>query len=194
MKELWKDIIGFEGYYQISDLGRVRSLDREIKSHLKGKEYVKKITGRILKPVNNGIGYFQINLLRDGKTLKKYIHVLVAEHFLEKPNNIDFYEVNHIDHIKYNNTVENLEYVTKSENMLKSADFYGRIEYSCVDCKCKIQSYKAKRCVKCSNKNNRKIKNRPNKKELLELLNVNSYVKVGKMFGVSDNTIRNWLK
>ena len=194
MKEVWKDILEYEGLYQVSNLGRVRSLDRIVYSHIKGKPYQKMFNGKIMSPANNGIGYYQVGFTNNGKTSKKYVHVLVAEHFLEKPNDFEYFEVNHIDHNKSNNTLTNLEYVTKSQNILKSADFYGRVEYKCKDCGNNLSDGKATRCLSCNSINSRKVKNRPTVEQLLELLASNSFIKVGKMYGVSDNTIRSWLK
>lgn len=101
MEELWKDIEGFEGLYQVSNLGNVKSLKRNI----------------ILKP---GIvaykktkenGYYIVNL----KSKPFYIHRLVAEAFIPNPENKP--QINHIDCNKRNNNVKNLEWVTREENI-----------------------------------------------------------------------------
>ena len=96
MKE-WKKIYGFE-CYAISNEGDV----------MNGK-------GVVMKPFLSGAGYLQVSLFRNGTRIKKYVHRLVAETFLEK--NSYFVEVNHKDGNKTNNRVENLEWCTKKENM-----------------------------------------------------------------------------
>ena len=94
-----KEIQEFGGRYFVSDDGFV--LNREMK---------------VVKPsINRKTGYCQQNLSKDGRVVMRYLHRLVAEHFLVKP---DFpCEVNHIDGNKQNNAVQNLEWVTRSENV-----------------------------------------------------------------------------
>lgn len=109
MKEVWKDIKGFEGIYQVSNLGKVRSLTRKVWNYTK--------PGRILKPHFKNNGYLQISL-SDGENVSKhiYIHRLVAQAFIPNPNNLP--QINHKDFNKQNNVVNNLEWVTTSENQL----------------------------------------------------------------------------
>lgn len=103
--EVWKDVKGYEGFYQVSNLGRVKSLPRN--------GTVKR--ERILTPHRVG-GYLHAELNMRGVHKGKKIHRLVAEAFIPNPDNKR--EVNHIDGNKHNNTVENLEWVTSSENQL----------------------------------------------------------------------------
>ena len=105
MQEIWKDIEGYEGLYEVSNLGRVRSLDRVV-VYSNGRKCLYK--GRILKPANNTVGYFFCVLCKNGQKKKKYIHRLVAEAFIPNPDNLP--EVNHRDEVKTNNHVENLEW------------------------------------------------------------------------------------
>ena len=108
-KEIWKDIKGYEGIYQISNLGNVKSLQRiDSNNHL--------VKEKILKSSSNGIGkgYLWVKLGRKGK--KEKIHRLVAKAFIPNPNNKK--EVNHIDGNTHNNKVDNLEWVTHKENCL----------------------------------------------------------------------------
>lgn len=107
-REIWKDIEGYEGLYQVSNMGRVRSLDREdAQGH--------RIKGKVLVVSSNGKGYRQINLWQYGDVKHKFIHRLVAIAFLDNPNNLP--EVNHKDENKANNSVSNLEWCTRLYNM-----------------------------------------------------------------------------
>ena len=103
MNEIWKDIDGYEGLYQVSNLGNVKSLNYR----RTGKE-------RILKPGNNGLGYLFVILCNNGKLKHFKIHRLVAKAFLENPDNKS--DVNHKDEDKTNNNVDNLEWMTRLEN------------------------------------------------------------------------------
>ncbi len=118
MDELWKDIDNFKGYYQISNKGRVRSLDRYViannhggKKLLKGK--IMKLT-RVKGRQQGKNNYLAVNLRKEGKNKVYLIHQLVGQHFIPNPNNLP--TINHIDGIKYHNNVENLEWLTYSKN------------------------------------------------------------------------------
>ncbi|MCT3335172.1 NUMOD4 domain-containing protein [Lacticaseibacillus paracasei] len=106
-KEIWRDIKGFEGLYQISTIGRVRSLDR-----VDSRGNYRK--GKALADVVSGNGYHQVNLWRDGKVEIKLTHRLMAKTFIPNPDNLP--QVNHRDEDKGNNRVENLEWCTASYN------------------------------------------------------------------------------
>lgn len=111
MSEIWKDVIGYEGYYQISNLGNVRSLDRTIE-YKNGRLYHKK--GHIMSCNKDTKGYFTISFTKNNHPKRWWIHRLVAQAFLS-----DFDEslvVNHIDGVKTNNQVSNLEMVTSQGN------------------------------------------------------------------------------
>lgn len=108
MKEVWKDIEGYEGIYQISNLGAVKSLARV---DAKGNNRVEKI----LKGIPTSDGYLRVHLCINTKRIKKPIHRLVAETFIPNPDNKP--QVNHIDEDKTNNTLDNLEWVTAKENV-----------------------------------------------------------------------------
>lgn len=100
MTEIWKDIKGYEGIYQVSSRGRVKSL--------------KNSKARILRPRFNNKGYNVACLCKEGKVEYKLVHRLVAEEFINNFENKPY--VNHIDGDKLNNSVNNLEWVTPSEN------------------------------------------------------------------------------
>lgn len=110
--EIWKPIKGYEGIYEVSNLGRIKSLERKVHADFKfGKTRTYK--ERILKPgiVN---GYQQVKL-RDNSNKIVYVHRLVAETFINNPNN--YKTINHIDGNKQNNCVDNLEWCTQKENV-----------------------------------------------------------------------------
>lgn len=107
MNEEWRDIEGYEGFYQVSNLGRVRSLTRPIHNYMK--------PGKVLAQHDNGHSYVSVGLHKPGMVNKHaYVHRLVAKAFIPNPDNLP--EVNHKDFNKKNNTVENLEWVTSSDN------------------------------------------------------------------------------
>ena len=100
--EVWRDIDGYDGMYQVSDLGRVRS-----------NKYG---DWRVLRPKTNGIGYLIVDLYRDRKMKHFYVHRLVASAFIEN-DSIFNTEINHINEDKTDNRVENLEWCDRSYNL-----------------------------------------------------------------------------
>lgn len=110
-EEIWKPVVGYEGYYEVSNKGNVISLDRIIVCKA-GGTYVKK--GKMLKQGNNR-GYKMVTLYKDKNVSYKYVHKIVAEAFI--PNFDNLPEVNHKDEIRTNNDVSNLEWCTKKYNM-----------------------------------------------------------------------------
>lgn len=110
--ETWKDIQGYEGIYQISSYGQVRSLDR-----FDGIRYRK---GQLIALAMKKNGYLQVGLRKDGKRKWFGVHRLVAIHFIDNPLNKS--QVNHIDCNKQNNHVSNLEWVSPEENMKHARD------------------------------------------------------------------------
>lgn len=111
IQETWVDIKGYEGIYQVSDLGNVRSIDRL--NYNKGNNSYHKTKGVIRKKVTHKNGYDQVMLANNG--LKLFlVHRLVANAFIENPSNKD--EVNHINGIKTDNRAVNLEWCTRKEN------------------------------------------------------------------------------
>lgn len=108
--EVWKDIQGYEGFYQVSSLGRIRSLD---KPYFKGKPYIRK--GKILVQKLQRNGYMKIGLLKNNIQKWHNVHRIVAGAFIPNPNNLPY--VNHKDEDKANNAVLNLEWCTPSYNI-----------------------------------------------------------------------------
>lgn len=102
---------GYEGLYQISNLGRVKSLPK-LMTNGKGNYYRKE---RILKPITQDAGYFTVTLYKDRKDTMYYIHKLVAEAFIPNLNNLPI--INHKDEDKHNNRVDNLEWCTDEYNL-----------------------------------------------------------------------------
>lgn len=97
--EVWRNVIGYEGIYRVSNLGRIKSVKKDL----------------ILSPKHNHDGYLRIQLWRNCKAIFVSIHRLVAEAFINNPENKPF--VNHINGTKCDNTVENLEWCTQKENI-----------------------------------------------------------------------------
>lgn len=111
--EIWRDVIGFEGIYQVSNYGKIRSLDRV---DARGrKRYAKEIALSF-----SGDGYGRVGLHKNKKRYKFLVHRLVAQCFLESIEGKD--EVNHIDGIKSNNHVTNLEWCNRHDNIRHSFD------------------------------------------------------------------------
>ena len=106
--EEWRDIKGYEGYYQISNLGRVKSLPRDVGSNRCKKEI-------IMKTSIDKDGYEHLVLCKDGKQKHFRVNRLVAQAFIPNPNNYPV--VNHKDENKTNNRVENLEWCTITYNI-----------------------------------------------------------------------------
>lgn len=114
-KEIWKPIKGFESLYEVSNLGRVKSLERKVRTTNNGTDCLKYIKERILKPKINRGGYKVVLLYNGGKRKYITIHRLVAMAFISNPNN--YPQINHKDENKENNTVENLEWCDSKYNI-----------------------------------------------------------------------------
>lgn len=109
MDEAWRDIPQYIGYYQASNLGRIRSVERIAKNGRMVKSHIIKIK---VHPVT---GYCMVTLGIDGKPITKLVHRLVASAFMENPNRLP--QINHIDENKENNAITNLEWCTAKHNM-----------------------------------------------------------------------------
>lgn len=116
MEEVWKPVVGYEGYYEVSNLGRVKTAAIFIRHDGNWSEeggYVKKI--KIRNQQTNRYGYKTIKLCKLGNCKQARVHRLVAEAFIDTDNLNN--QINHIDGDKTNNIVSNLEWVTAAENM-----------------------------------------------------------------------------
>ena len=113
--EIWKDITGYEGYFQVSNLGNFRSLDRRIKHKDSGTRLY---PGKPLLKETTLDGYQRIVLMKEAIKKRFMCHRLVAQEFIPNPENKPF--INHINGNKSDNRVENLEWCTQSENELHS--------------------------------------------------------------------------
>ena len=111
--EIWKDIKGYEGIYQVSNLGNVASKDRRVINRPSGSMRIAR--GAMMAPWDNGNGYLVVSLRKGRGRKNHYVHRLVAEAFLEIEEGKDI--VNHKDYNKHNNSADNLEWCTQKENV-----------------------------------------------------------------------------
>lgn len=102
--EVWKPVEGYEGLYEVSNLGRVRSLNFNHTGQI-----------RVFKPTTDSYGYLHVGLYKNGKPKTFKVHRLVASAFIENPGNLE--QVNHKDEDKTNNRVENLEWCDSRYNI-----------------------------------------------------------------------------
>ena len=109
--EIWRDIEGYEGLYQVSNEGRVKSLER---NYISGNHAVQHQEEMLLTPCANSDNYLIVGLSKNGVWVGFKVHKLVAESFIPNPNGYDV--VHHKDHNKENNTVENLEWMNKEDH------------------------------------------------------------------------------
>ena len=121
LRKLWHSVRGYEGLYQVSNFGEIKSLSRW--KHLpNGKYTVSK--EKLLSPAQIGKdGYKFVYLTVDGRSKRFYVHRIVAEAFLPNPNRLPF--VNHLNGIKFDNRPENLEWCSRSENTKHAARVLG---------------------------------------------------------------------
>ena len=112
MSEEWRPIEGYEGLYEVSSYGRVRSLDRYVKTCYEAYKLHK---GKILSPAKDKNGYLKVHLCCNGKHNIIRVHRLVCKAFIPNPDNLP--EVNHKDEDKTNNSVDNLEWCDHSYNI-----------------------------------------------------------------------------
>ena len=132
MQEVWKDIAGYVGFYQISNLGRIKRLEHTDKTGHLYRE-------RIVKCSNNGRGYFRAHLSKDGVANWHLVHRLVASAFI--PPKVGCNIVNHLDNNPSNNRVDNLEWTDCKGNMQHAAK-QGRMHFNPQNLKKAIEAHK----------------------------------------------------
>lgn len=132
--ENWKPVVGFEGYYEVSDLGRVRRVETYVNTGIKHSEK-RRVDGKILKQKINRAGYCCVDLCANSKKKTVTVHQLVARAFLEKSE--EQTEVNHKNCVKTDNRLSNLEWCTPRENKdhAKANDRYYNPNGKPVRCK-----------------------------------------------------------
>jgi len=164
--ESWKEVVGYEGWYEISDLGRTKRIKAATNTY----------AGRILKPGLDGDGYHKVSLSKAGDIRSVKVHKMVITAFIgPRPEGK---QINHIDGDKSNNRLDNLEYVTQSENML--------------------HAYKIGLESQRGEKNNYSKLTEENVHEIRRLVGEESQKSMAKRFGVAQETIngvvkgRNW--
>jgi hypothetical protein len=110
MSEIWKPIEGYEGYYEVSNLGRVRSVDRQIINNNR----ITNLKGQVLRTHSAAYGYLYVTLTKESVAKHFSVHRLVAKTFIPNPNELP--QVNHKDWDTTNNVVENLEWCDAKYN------------------------------------------------------------------------------
>lgn len=121
MPEEWRPVVGYEGLYEVSNMGRVRSLDRKLKGPCGTVETHR---GQVLKEQALKNGYREVHVCRDGKRKHRTVHSLVAEAFLgERP---DKHDILHLDGDRSNNAANNLRYDTRAENLHSTYAYGGK--------------------------------------------------------------------
>jgi hypothetical protein len=127
MMEIWKDIKGYEGSYQISNLGRVKRLQGTVRNNIYGGMRI--VTEKILSPTDNGHGYKLVGLRKDGRRKNHYVHRLVATAFIDNPHSFQY--VNHLDRDRANNIAGNLEWCTQLDNVAYAAENMKKQKTEC---------------------------------------------------------------
>lgn len=110
--EIWKDVVGYEGLYQVSNLGRIKRLPSIVKNR-----YIK---GGLLNPRKHNYGYLSVYLCKNGVCEQWLLHRIVAIAFIPNPKNLP--QINHKDSNRRNNFASNLEWVTRSQNIKHAYD------------------------------------------------------------------------
>ena len=185
--EIWKDIKNYKGLYQVSNLGRVKNVKRIVKIS-KNKEKYKEVPEHILKPYINKSGYAYVTLANNGNSKNVRVHRLVAETFI--PNTYDKSQVNHINGIKTDNRVENLEWVTCQENIKKAWDTGLRDNNREIIKKCLIERNKKRDYSK--NKYKTIIIQYDLNGNIIE--KYKTMLEAGIKYNVHNSTISRWIK
>lgn len=144
MIEEWRPVVGYEGLYEVSNLGRVKSVERDMTTQRRDKNgkvstYIYHVKERILKQGRRIDGYADVSLSFKGQTILHCVHRLLAEAWIPNPNNYNY--VNHIDLDKTNNSLNNLEWVSCSGNMNHAVQRYANPQSIAIYCKETRQVY-----------------------------------------------------
>lgn len=168
-QEVWKDVVGFESSHMISSYGRVLTKGRYVKNH--GTSVWQ--PEHLRKAYITTSGYMQVGLNVNGKQYKKYIHRLVAEAFLDNSQMLP--EVDHIDHNRLNNHLNNLRWVDHKENM-KGISRPKRKQHTATK--------------------GRRISAKPLKEDLESMIREKrgNFTAVGKVYSVTGSAVRKWCK
>lgn len=166
-EEIWKPIEGYEGYYEVSNLGKVRSVDRYITYNICKKIAIRHQKEVVLQDKPSKLGYPIIHLSKDGKTKPFYVHRLVANAFVDNPNGFTY--INHKDENKANNNAYNLEWCTQQYNST-----YGTaIERKCLKTRNKNGNPMA---VNCYDKSLNLLCTYPSMNEAKRRLGIHTYI------------------
>lgn len=199
MEETWKDAYGYEDILKVSNKGRIYRKSRYVNNN--GTQVKRK--GRMASLYVGGSGYYYVNISVKGKRKNLRVHRVVLQTF-QPIDNYEEMTVNHKDGEKLNNNLDNLEWMTLKENIRHAWDtgIVGSTGITMYKHKCKScgkhferereESYYCS--VECSSYGDRKVKKRPSKDYLYELIKENNFRIVGRKYGVTDNTIRKWCK
>ena len=122
MGERWRPVPGWSGYYEVSSLGRVRSVPRQVRCRGGG---MRRLSGRVLAPATDEGGYLRVGLWRDGRPSHEFVHRLVVAAFIGPIG--PGMQVDHRNGVRTDNRVENLEVVTPLENIRRSIERGGHI-------------------------------------------------------------------
>lgn len=122
MREEWRDIVGYEGLYQVSNLGRVKGVARKVNRNC----HMVSVPERFLNQSDNTNGYLRVSLSKDNHVKQAFVHRLVAEAFVDNPKGYKY--IDHLDSDRHNNKPDNLVWCTQSEN-IAAAYSRGRRKY-----------------------------------------------------------------
>lgn len=144
MQEEWRSVVGYEGLYEISNLGRVKSLERTIpytfhdkSGNLRSANY--HVKEKILKQGRRHDGYADVSLSKSGTPVLHCVHRILAEAWIPNPNNYNY--VNHIDLDKTNNSLDNLEWISNSGNVVHAVKRYSNPQSIAIYCEETQQVY-----------------------------------------------------
>lgn len=193
MEEIWTNIIGYEGLYQVSNLGQVKSLERD---YLTGNGGVRHIETHYLRQAETAKGYLKVTLLKNGKRKTKHVHRLVAEAFIPNPDNKP--QVDHIDGNKKSNVVFNLRWATNKENA-NNPNTVGKNHHTHTDeWKQKMSEMKkgkapTKQCIKAAQKLHSKKVEQYDKSGCL-IKTFDSLTEASTLYGITINSITKSMK